>query len=44
MRPVLTPEQSRRQDAMAADSEITLLDRAGMAVALEAVRLGAAPK
>ena len=42
MRPVLTPEQSRRQDAMAADSEITLLDRAGMAVALEAVRLGAA--
>lgn len=42
MRPVLTPEQSRRQDAMAADSEITLLDRAGMAAALEAVRLGAA--
>lgn len=40
MRLVLTPEQSRRQDALAADSAITLLDRAGLAVALEAVRLG----
>ncbi len=42
MKPVLTPEQSRRQDALAEDDELTLLDRAGMAVALEAVRLGAA--
>lgn len=40
MRLVLTPEQSRRQDALAADSEITLVDRAGLAAALEAVRLG----
>lgn len=40
MRLVLTPEQSRRQDALAADSEITLVDRAGLAAALAAVRLG----
>ena len=41
MRPVLTSEQSRRQDALADVDPRTLLDRAGLAVALQAVALGA---
>ena len=41
MRPVLTSEQSRRQDALATADPRTLLDRAGLAVALQAVALGA---
>ena len=41
MRPVLTAEQSRRQDALANADPHTLLDRAGLAVALQAVALGA---
>ena len=41
MRPVLTAEQSRRQDALAEVDPRTLLDRAGLAVALRAVALGA---
>ena len=41
MRPVLTSEQSRRQDALAGVDPRTLLDRAGLAVALRAVALGA---
>ncbi len=41
MRPVLTAEQSRRQDAVARVDPRTLLDRAGLAVAMQAVRLGA---
>ncbi|MDE0376661.1 MAG: NAD(P)H-hydrate dehydratase [bacterium] len=41
MIPVLTAEQSRRQDAMATADPRTLLDRAGLAVALQAVAMGA---
>ncbi|MYB46110.1 MAG: NAD(P)H-hydrate dehydratase [Acidimicrobiia bacterium] len=41
MIPVLTAEQSRRQDALATSDPRTLLDRAGLAVALQAVALGA---
>lgn len=41
MRPVLTSEQSRRQDAIADVPPRVLLDRAGLAVALKAVDLGA---
>ena len=41
MRPVLTSEQSRRQDALADADPRTLLDRAGLAVALQAAALGA---
>ena len=41
MRPVLTADQSRRQDALAGVDPRTLLDRAGLAVALQAVALGA---
>lgn len=41
MIPVLTAEQSRRQDAAASADPRTLLDRAGLAVALQAVALGA---
>ena len=41
MRPVLTAEQSRRQDAIALVDPRTLLDRAGLAVALQAAALGA---
>ncbi len=41
MRPVLTSEQSRRQDALADVDPRTLLDRAGLAVALQAAALGA---
>jgi len=41
MIPVLTAEQSRRQDAVATADPRTLLDRAGLAVALQAVALGA---
>ena len=41
MRPVLTSEQSRRQDARADVDPRILLDRAGLAVALQAVALGA---
>ena len=41
MRPVLTAEQSRRQDALAGVDPRTLLDRAGLAVALRAVGMGA---
>ena len=41
MRPVLTAEQSRRQDAIVQVDPRTLLDRAGLAVALQAVALGA---
>ena len=41
MIPVLTAEQSRRQDAMATSDPRNLLDRAGLAVALQAVSMGA---
>ncbi|MDE0169708.1 MAG: NAD(P)H-hydrate dehydratase [bacterium] len=41
MRPVLTSEQSRRQDDLADVDPRTLLDRAGLAVALQAAALGA---
>ena len=41
MRPVLTAEQSRHQDSLALEDPDVLLDRAGLAVALAAVRLGA---
>ena len=41
MRPVLTAEQSRRQDDLASVEPRILLDRAGLAVALQAVALGA---
>lgn len=41
MRPVLTSEQSRRQDSLAEADPRTLLERAGLAVALQAVALGA---
>ena len=41
MRPVLTADQSRRQDALANVDPRTLLDRAGLAVALQAAALGA---
>ncbi len=40
MRPVLTSEQSRHQDAIADDHPRVLLERAGLAVALQAVSLG----
>ncbi|MDE0642731.1 MAG: NAD(P)H-hydrate dehydratase [bacterium] len=39
MRPVLTAEQSRHQDAQAADDPCVLLDRAGWAVARQAVAM-----
>lgn len=44
MRPVLTPEETTRVDAAAIDDSATgaeLMERAGLAVALAAVRLGA---
>lgn len=41
MRPVLTAAQSRDQDARAIDPPAVLLDRAGLAVAIHAVRRGA---
>ena len=41
MRPVLTADQSRRQDAIADVDPRTLLDRAGLAVSLQAAALGA---
>lgn len=41
MKPVLTADQSRRQDELATDAPSTLLERAGLSVALAAVTLGA---
>lgn len=41
MRPVLTSDQSRRQDAIADAHPRVLLERAGLSVALQAVSLGA---
>ena len=41
MIPVLTAEQSRDQDRLATEDQDILLDRAGLAVSLGAVRLGA---
>jgi NAD(P)H-hydrate epimerase len=41
MKPVITPEESARLDATAADPVETLMERAGLAVALAAVAMGA---
>jgi len=41
MRPVITPAESARLDETTAVSEAVLLERAGLAVALAAVRMGA---
>lgn len=41
MRPVITPEESKRLDESAADPVGVLMERAGLAVALEAVAMGA---
>jgi NAD(P)H-hydrate epimerase len=41
MKPVITPEESARLDATAADPVETLMERAGLAVALAAVSMGA---
>lgn len=41
MRPVLTADQARRQDELAIDPPATLLERAGLRVALEAAAIGA---
>ena len=41
MKPVITPEESARLDATAADPAETLMERAGLAVALAAVSMGA---
>ena len=42
MQPVLTAQQSREQDSLSTVHPAVLLDRAGLAVSLAAVRLGAA--
>ena len=41
MKPVITPEESARLDAAAVDPVETLMERAGLAVALAAVAMGA---
>lgn len=41
MKPIITPEEASRLDATAADPVETLMERAGLAVALAAVRMGA---
>lgn len=41
MKPVITPEESARLDAAATDPVETLMERAGLAVALAAVAMGA---
>lgn len=41
MRPVITPAEAARLDQVAVDSVEVLMERAGRAVALEAVRMGA---
>ena len=41
MKPVITPEESSRLDAESAVPVATLMERAGMGVALHASRLGA---
>jgi hydroxyethylthiazole kinase-like uncharacterized protein yjeF len=41
MRPVITPAESSRLDGVAAVPEAVLLERAGLAVALAATRMGA---
>lgn len=42
MKPIITPEESSRLDAAAVESVETLMERAGLGVALAAVREGAA--
>lgn len=42
MKPVITPEESARLDATSVDPVETLMERAGLAVALAAVAMGAA--
>ena len=41
MKPVITPEESARLDAASTDPVMMLMERAGLAVALAAVREGA---
>lgn len=41
MKPIITPEEAARLDAAATDPVETLMERAGLGVALAAVRLGA---
>ena len=41
MKPVITPEESARLDAAATDPVEVLMERAGLGVALAAVRMGA---
>ena len=41
MKPIITPEEAARLDATATEPVETLMERAGLGVALAAVRMGA---